>query len=40
MFQLGDEELRRKIKDMDVNNLTPVEALNKIAEIKKIVEKE
>jgi len=40
MFQLGDEELRQKIKDVDVNNLTPVEALNKIAEIKKIVEKE
>ena len=40
MFQLGDEELRDKIKSVDVNNLTPVEALNKIAEIKKIVEKE
>ncbi|MCL5268888.1 MAG: DNA mismatch repair protein MutS [Bacteroidetes bacterium] len=40
MFQLGDEELRRKIKDVDVNNLTPVEALNKIAEIKKMAEKE
>ncbi|MFZ1080661.1 MAG: DNA mismatch repair protein MutS, partial [Candidatus Kryptoniota bacterium] len=40
MFQLGDEELREKIKNVDVNNLTPVEALNKIVEIKKIVEKE
>ncbi|HEY9166739.1 MAG TPA: DNA mismatch repair protein MutS [Candidatus Kryptonia bacterium] len=40
MFQLGDEELRKKIRDVDVNNLTPVEALNKIAEIKKILEKE
>ncbi len=40
MFQLGDEELRRKIKDVDVDNLTPVEALNKIAEIKKMAEKE
>jgi DNA mismatch repair protein MutS len=40
MFQLGDEELRAKIKSVDVNNLTPVEALNKIVEIKKIMEKE
>jgi len=40
MFQLGDEELRAKIKSVDVNNLTPVEALNKIVEIKKIIEKE
>ncbi len=40
MFQLGDEELRRKIESVDVNNLTPVEALNKIVEIKKIIEKE
>jgi len=40
MFQLGDEELRDKIKSVDVNNLTPVEALNKIAEIKKIIERE
>lgn len=40
IFQLGDEELRDKIKSVDVNNLTPVEALNKIAEIKKIIEKE
>ncbi len=40
MFQLGDEELRQKIKGVDVNNLTPVEALNKIAELKKIIEKE
>lgn len=40
MFQLGDEELREKIKSVDVNNLTPIEALNKIVEIKKIIERE
>jgi DNA mismatch repair protein MutS len=40
MFQLGDEELRKKIESVDLNNLTPVEALNKIAEFKKIIEKE
>ncbi len=40
MFQLGDEELRQKIESVDLNNLTPVEALNKIAEFKKIIERE
>ena len=40
MFELGDEELRDKIRNVDINNLTPVEALNKIVEIKKIIEKE
>ncbi len=40
MFQLGDEELRKKIEGVDLDNLTPVEALNKIAEFKKILEKE
>ena len=40
LFQLGDEELRKKIESVDLNNLTPVEALNKIAEFKKILEKE
>ncbi len=40
MFQLGDEELRRKIESVDINNLTPVEAINKIAEFKKIIERE
>ncbi len=40
MFQLGDEELRKKIEGVDLNNLTPVEALNKLAEFKKILEKE
>jgi DNA mismatch repair protein MutS len=40
MFQLGDEELRQKIESVDIDNLTPVEALNKIAEFKKIIERE
>jgi len=39
MFQLDDpvlKDIRDQIKDIDVNNLTPVEALNKLNEIKKL----
>lgn len=39
-FQLDDpilSQVRDEIKTLDVNNLTPVEALNKLNEIKKIV---
>ncbi|WP_207784718.1 DNA mismatch repair protein MutS [Marinifilum breve] len=38
-FQLDDpvlEQIREEISDLDVNNLTPIEALNKLNEIKKI----
>lgn len=38
-FQLDDpvlSEIRDEIKGLDVNNMTPMEALNKLAEIKKI----
>lgn len=38
-FQLDDpilEQIREQIKNTDINNLTPVEALNKLDEIKKI----
>ena len=39
-FQLDDpvlSQVRDEIKSLDVNNLTPMEALNKLNEIKKIV---
>ncbi len=39
-FQLDDpvlSQVRDEIKNMDVNNLTPLEALNKLSEIKKII---
>jgi DNA mismatch repair protein MutS len=39
-FQLDDpvlEQIRDEIKNTDVNNLTPVEALNKLNEIRKII---
>jgi DNA mismatch repair protein MutS len=40
LFQLDDpvlESIRDQIKGLDINNLTPLEALNKLSEIKKIV---
>ena len=39
-FQLDDpilEQVRKEIVNIDVNNLTPLEALNKLSEIKKII---
>jgi DNA mismatch repair protein MutS len=39
MFQLDDPvlvQIRDQIKGLDINNLTPIEALNKLNEIKKI----
>lgn len=41
-FQLNDpvlEQIREEITKVDVNNLTPIEALNKLNEIKKIIGK-
>ncbi len=39
-FQLDDpvlEQIRDEVKSMDINNLTPLEALNKLSEIKRLV---
>jgi DNA mismatch repair protein MutS len=39
-FQLDDpvlEQIRDEVKTLDINNLTPLEALNKLNEIKKLV---
>ena len=39
-FQLDDpvlEQIRDEIKNLDINNLTPVEALNKLNEVKRII---
>jgi DNA mismatch repair protein MutS len=41
-FQLDDpvlKQIRDEIKNLDVNNLTPMEALNKLNEIQKIIGK-
>lgn len=38
-FQLDDpvlKDIRDQIKDLDINSLTPIEALNKLNEIKKL----
>ena len=38
-FQLDDpvlKKIRDEIKGLDINNLTPIEALNKLNDIKKI----
>ena len=40
LFQLDDpvlSQVRDEIKNMDLNNLTPLEALNKLSEIRKII---
>lgn len=42
MFQLDDpvlSEVGEQIRDLDINSLTPIEALNKLNEIKKIIGK-
>jgi DNA mismatch repair protein MutS len=39
-FQLDDpvlEQIRDELKNLDVNNLTPIEALNKLSEISSLV---
>jgi DNA mismatch repair protein MutS len=39
-FQLDDpllEQIRDEVLTLDINNLTPLEALNKLSEIKKLV---
>ena len=39
-FKLDDpvlEQIRDEIKNLDVNNLTPIQALNKLNEVKRII---
>ncbi|MFZ0454816.1 MAG: DNA mismatch repair protein MutS, partial [Ignavibacteriaceae bacterium] len=35
MFEFHDDELRGEINELEINNLTPIEALNKLHELKK-----
>ena len=37
MFEIQDDKIRKEIDDIEINNLTPVEALNKLNELKKRV---
>ncbi len=39
LFELCDEELRTEISNIPIDNLTPIEALNKLNELKKKIEK-
>jgi len=35
MFEIKDDKLRNEISEIEINNLTPMEALNKLSELKK-----
>ena len=37
LFEIKDEKLRTEIGDIEIDNLTPIEALNKLNELKKKV---
>ena len=37
LFEIKDDKLRTEINDIELNNLTPIEALNKLSELKKKV---
>ncbi len=39
MFEFRDDELRGELNGIEINNLTPIEALNKLSELKKKVQK-
>ncbi|HET7152156.1 MAG TPA: DNA mismatch repair protein MutS, partial [Candidatus Kapabacteria bacterium] len=39
LFEVRDDKLREELKKLDMNSLTPLEALNKLAELKKQAEK-
>jgi DNA mismatch repair protein MutS len=35
LFEVVDDKLRKEITDIEINNLTPIDALNKLSELKK-----
>ena len=37
LFEIKDDKIRGEINDIEINNLTPLEALNKLSELKKKV---
>ena len=37
LFEVKDDKIRNEIKEIEINNLTPLEALNKLSELKKKV---
>jgi DNA mismatch repair protein MutS len=40
LFEVVDDKFRDEIKNMEIDNLTPLEALNKLSELKKKMEKD
>jgi len=40
LFEFKDDEIRKEISEIEVNNITPLEALNKLHELKNKVEKD
>jgi len=40
IFAEEEEKIRQKLKEIDLNNLTPIEALNKLNELKKLISDE
>ncbi|MGA7838365.1 MAG: DNA mismatch repair protein MutS [Ignavibacteriaceae bacterium] len=37
LFEIKDDKIRNELNDIEINNLTPIEALNKLSELKKKV---
>ena len=35
LFEIKDDKIRNELNDIEINNLTPIEALNKLSELKK-----
>ncbi len=40
LFEMKDDDLRKHISDLSINSLTPLEALNKLSELKKKIDDE
>ncbi|MGK9367644.1 DNA mismatch repair protein MutS [Melioribacter sp. Ez-97] len=40
LFEMKDEELRKEIEDLPIDSITPIEALNKLNELKKKIKEE
>ena len=40
MFEIKDDKIRDELKDLQIDGLTPIEALNKLNELKKKVKDE
>ena len=40
LFEFQDDKLRKEIGDLEINKLTPMEALNKLDELKKKIKED